>query len=268
MTAGDRTSISDPDLPYSARLHRSFMAFSRWFAGPLLRAGVWPLMNNPLTGYVFLLRTRGRKSGLLRDAPLDYAILDGRVYCIAGFGGHTQWLRNVRADPRVEAVLPGGAISGRAEEVDDADEWVRGFRAVLCAGGLAGYLLGFDPRSASDDTIRRRAAGIPLVRITPTGVAPGPFDPGGRGWIPVHLVAGWTAWRRWGCRAGRSGWSRDTGVRRPGRRRAAPGRAVLPAQAMPPGGVRSSRRHLAWDGPASNGGFRACPAGGTRYRGT
>ncbi len=205
MTADDRTSTSDPDLPYSARLHRSFMVFSRWFAGPLLRAGVWPLMNNPLTGYVFLLRTRGSKSGRLRDAPLDYALVDGHVYCIAGFGDHTQWLRNVRADARVEAVLPGGAARGLAEEVADLDEWLRGFRAVLCAGGLAGYLLGFDPRRASDDTIREVAAGIPLVRITVTGVAPGPWDPGGWGWMPVHLVAGWIAWRWWRRRARRLG---------------------------------------------------------------
>jgi hypothetical protein len=145
-------------------------------------------MNNPATGYVFLLRTRGRRSGLLRDAPLDYAIMGGRVYCIAGFGDRTQWLRNMRVDPHVEALLPCGPIRGLAEEVADPDEWLAGFRAVLCAGGLAGLLLGFDPHRAPDATIREKAAGIPLVRITPTGIAAGPFDPGGQGWIAVHGI--------------------------------------------------------------------------------
>ena len=28
-----------------------------------------------------------------------YAILDGSVYCIAGFGAQTQWYRNIVADP-------------------------------------------------------------------------------------------------------------------------------------------------------------------------
>src|SRR3972149_2528785 len=79
-------------------------------------AGLGPLMSPPLTGSLRILRTRGRKTGLLRETPLGYAILDGSVWCCAGFGAQTHWYRNILADAGVEGVLANGsAFAGTAE---------------------------------------------------------------------------------------------------------------------------------------------------------
>jgi hypothetical protein len=53
---------------------------------PALKMGLGRYVSNPLTGYLMILRTRGRKSGEMRDAPLCYAIVGEYVYCVAGFG--------------------------------------------------------------------------------------------------------------------------------------------------------------------------------------
>jgi deazaflavin-dependent oxidoreductase (nitroreductase family) len=44
----------------------------------------------------YLLRTRGRKSGVLHSTPVNVLRYNGRIYLI-GTRGHTQWSRNVMA---------------------------------------------------------------------------------------------------------------------------------------------------------------------------
>ncbi len=203
--------FSPDELGYSERMqrllpsmHRAFQAVNRYFAVPALRAGLGPLFSTPVGGYLLLLRTRGRTSGLMREAPLGYVVIDDAVYCVAGFGRATHWFRNIEGDPHVEVVLPGRAFSGIAEEVTDAAEYVAKMRRLLVTLGQVGTMtMGCDPRTASDDELRERARGLPLVRIRATGIAAGPSDPGGLAWIPVQVAAIWLSWRatRWlvGC---------------------------------------------------------------------
>ena len=58
-----------------------------------------PLFGN----FVLLLTTRGRKSGKMRRTPLEYRREEGTGYRIimAGWGGNTDWRRNIEADPHV-----------------------------------------------------------------------------------------------------------------------------------------------------------------------
>lgn len=52
---------------------------------------------------ILLLRTVGRRTGRVRVTPLEY-LHDGATdtyYLMAGWGGRTDWIRNLRADPRV-----------------------------------------------------------------------------------------------------------------------------------------------------------------------
>jgi deazaflavin-dependent oxidoreductase (nitroreductase family) len=184
------------DLPYGPTLtrllepmHGAFIAFNRWFAVPALRAGLGPLFSTPILGSLMVLRTTGRKSGQPRDVPLGYAIVDGSVYCIAGFGARTQWYRNIVADPAVEVLLPMGAFRGHAEEVTDPDEWIRAFRLLMANLGPIGRSTSGDVRGAPDDRVREMGRGLPLVRIRPTGIGSGPADPGGLMWIPVQAAA-------------------------------------------------------------------------------
>ncbi len=197
------TTTPEAELPYGPlmvralpRIQRGFRFVNRYVAVPLLAAGLGPLCNTPLTGSLMVLRTRGRTSGLWREAPLGYLVLDGHVYCCAGFGQRTQWLRNIAADPRVELLLPTIAVTGIAEEVSDPAEWNRGMRALLASLGIISRAVIGDVRHASDEQLQAMAGGLPLVRIRITGLGVGPFDPGGRGWlVPTVLAAAWLASR-------------------------------------------------------------------------
>jgi hypothetical protein len=178
------------------RIQRGFRFANRYIAVPMLEAGLGPLCNTPWTGSLMVLRTKGRTSGLWREAPLGYLILDGHVYCCAGFGQRTHWLRNIKADPRVEVLLPTLAVTGVAEEVTDPAEWSRGMRALLASLGLISRAVIGDVRGTSDERLQAMAGGLPLVRIRVTGLGVGPFDPGGRGWIlPTLLSAAWLGTR-------------------------------------------------------------------------
>jgi deazaflavin-dependent oxidoreductase (nitroreductase family) len=193
------------ELPYDPRLtrlleplYRGFRVVNRYLALPLLRAGLGPLMSTPLTGSLMILRTRGRKTGLMRETPLGYSILDGSVWCCAGFGAETQWYRNIVADPRVEVVLASGAaFAGRAEVVTEPALFSRGFRHLIRSLGVVGEWTVPGVSSAPDEVVVAIGAGLPLIRIRPTGIAAGPADPGGRFWlVPVLLLAWWLLRRR------------------------------------------------------------------------
>lgn len=174
-------------------LRRGFLIANRWLVAPALRAGLGPLIGNPVTSYLMLLRTRGRRSGLRRDVPLGYVIRDGAVYCVAGYGAGTPWYRNLLADPEVEVVLPGRTIRGRAEPVVDAETWLAAYRDLIASFGLVGGLVVSDPSQLDDTTLLATHGGLPVVRIRPLDLPgplrPGRFDPGGDGWIATNLAA-------------------------------------------------------------------------------
>jgi len=194
-------------------LQRGFLVLNGSFMAPLIRLGFGWLVGNPLTGHVMLLRTRGRRSGLLREAPLGYVIRDGAVYCVAGYGEPTPWFRNLVADPDVEVVLPTRRFKGRAEPVADVGEWLRTYRALIASFGLLGRAVVGDVRRLDDATLLGRHRSLPVVRITPRyGDAPllaGPFDPGGAGWVLPYAgsallaVLGWRRLAR-ACRRSRA----------------------------------------------------------------
>jgi len=184
-------------LPYGPRmqrllppLYRAFRDLNRYFIVPLFRAGLGSLFFSSPFAYVMVLRTTGRKSGRARYAPLGYAIVDGAVYCTAGFGPQTHWLLNIRENPAVEVLLPGGAaFAGVAEEVTDPDEWLRAFREVMKGCGVVGGLtIGENPWRVTDEALLAKGRGLPVVRVRPSGVAAGPADPGGRLWAVLTVI--------------------------------------------------------------------------------
>jgi deazaflavin-dependent oxidoreductase (nitroreductase family) len=196
-------------LPYAPWLQRlltplrqGFLVTNRWVTEPIYRAGLGPLLSNPLTGSILVLRTTGRKTGLVREAPLGYAIVDGRVVVVAGYGRDCHWFRNALAHPHVEIALPGAVLAGHAEEITDPEQQRRAFRAVATSMGAVGRVTLGDIAAADDARIDELVAGFPLLAVTPTEVLPGPYDPDGHFWrIPLGatllgatLVA--AAWRR------------------------------------------------------------------------
>lgn len=170
-------------------LRRVFWYLNRYFMVPMFRLGLGPCIGNPLSGYIMVIKTRGRKSGITRYSPVNYAILDGSVYCLAGWGRLSDWYRNLLANPRVELILPSGGLVGTAETVSDPAERRIALRQVLRAAGFAAVFEGFNPYSASDEEMERKAGSLPVVRIHPSGLAAGPSDPGGWAWIGVFALS-------------------------------------------------------------------------------
>lgn len=183
----DSTGDELPYGPWMTRLlpflHRAFLTVNRRFAAPALRAGAGPLFVSPFGGSMLLLRTRGRRSGAVREAPLGYLVRDGAVYVCAGFGRSTAWFGNLVADPVVEVVLPGARFRGVAEEVVDPAEFAEVLPALIDAMGAVGRAVVPDAEHLAAGGAAAWFGPLPLVRIRPTAVLPGPWDPGGRGWL-------------------------------------------------------------------------------------
>lgn len=55
-------------------MRRFFRVLNRFFMVPMFRLGMGPFFGNPLSGYVMVLRTIGRKSGRVRNVPVNCAI--------------------------------------------------------------------------------------------------------------------------------------------------------------------------------------------------
>ena len=165
-----------------------FRLINRFFMVPVFRLGLGSFIVNPFSGYVMVLRTIGHKTGKIRYVPVNYAVDGGNIHCFSGFGKSAHWYRNLQADPSVEAILPGGAIFGKAETVSDGAEFLRVGRKILHNGGLAGFFEGVNPYNCSDDQLAGvLKAGI-LLRIRPEGIGSGSADPGGWGWILMWAV--------------------------------------------------------------------------------
>ena len=66
---------------------------------------------------IFLLTTRGRKTGLERTVAIPYFRREGKVLTIASYGGNTvnpAWYVNLRANPDVSYELGGRVYRGVA----------------------------------------------------------------------------------------------------------------------------------------------------------
>jgi deazaflavin-dependent oxidoreductase (nitroreductase family) len=176
--------------------HSAFNLLNRYVSVPALKAGLGRYMSNPFSGYLMILRTRGRRSGEMRDAPVGYAIVGDAVCCIGGFGRRTNWYQNLLADPHVEVILPGRSFSGLAEEVTLLDERLEVLPPLLRSMGPLVETFGLgNPRRDTPEELVRKCEGMPLVRVRPTGIAAGPDDPGGRFWVvPIVASAALAVW--------------------------------------------------------------------------
>jgi deazaflavin-dependent oxidoreductase (nitroreductase family) len=173
-----------PDL-----LRQFFWYLNRYLMVPMFRLGLGPIIGNPFSGYIMVIKTKGRKSGITRYSPVNYAILNGNVYCLAGWGHLSDWYRNLVANPEVELILPSGGLVGRAETVSDPAERRTALRQVLRAAGFAAAFEGFNLSKASDEELEQKTASQMVVRIRPSGLAAGPCDSGGWAWIGVFTLS-------------------------------------------------------------------------------
>ena len=168
-------------------LRRLFRILNKWFMVPMFRLGLGPFIGNPLSGYIMVLKTIGKKSGKLRYTPVNYAIHQGDLYCIAGWGKRSDWIQNILANPTIEVIHPDGPLAGACEMVADPVNRITIIRKILKNAGFAGFLEGFNPFTITDEELDRRLMDRPLIRIHPIGLGNGAFDPAG--WVWLWMVS-------------------------------------------------------------------------------
>jgi deazaflavin-dependent oxidoreductase (nitroreductase family) len=66
-----------------------------------------------------VLTTVGRKTGLPRQTLLPCGRRDGEIVVISTYGWRSDWIRNLRKNPRVEVTRDGAVVSGTAEVVEE-----------------------------------------------------------------------------------------------------------------------------------------------------
>ena len=73
--------------------------------------------------YILLLTTTGRKSGRLRQTPLEYLYDEeqDRYRIMAGWGGNTDWYRNVVKNPNVKVQVGRRKFDAVAEKATDEE---------------------------------------------------------------------------------------------------------------------------------------------------
>ena len=169
-------------------LRRIFRMLNKYFMVPAFRLGLGPLMGSPPSGYIMVLKTIGRKTGLVRYAPVNYALIDGYIYCLSGFGKAAHWYKNLQANPQLDLILPSATLSGMAATVTDQDEWLTACRQILKNSGFAGFLAGYNAWTISDNDLLDKGGEMVVLRITPNGVFAGAADPGGKLWLWLTLA--------------------------------------------------------------------------------
>ena len=132
-------------------LRKVFHAMNRfmvwiWKMGWGKAINIWPAGF----GRIMVIKHRGRKSGKEYLTPVNYAVEDGEIYCIAGFGSISDWYRNMLANPKVELWLPDGKKSYCAEDISDSGNRLFLLREVIVASGFAAPLFGINPKKLND----------------------------------------------------------------------------------------------------------------------
>jgi len=134
-----------------------------WKMGWGRAINIWPAGF----GRIMVIKHRGRKSGKEYLTPVNFALVDGVIYCTAGFGPVSDWYRNMRAYPRVELWLPEGKRLHCAEDMSNSSNRLFLLRQVIIASGFAGPLFGINPRKLNDDQLEAVSKEYRLVRFHP-----------------------------------------------------------------------------------------------------
>jgi deazaflavin-dependent oxidoreductase (nitroreductase family) len=110
---------------------------------------IWP----EVFGRFLVIKHRGRKSGKEYLTPVNYAVVNGEVYCTAGFGSISDWYRNMRVYPNVELWLPEGKREASAEDISASPNRLFLMRQVIIGSGFAGPLFGVDQNKLNDEQL-------------------------------------------------------------------------------------------------------------------
>jgi len=139
----------------------------------------WP----SVVGRIMVIKHYGRRSGLVRRTPLNYAQVGDEIYCVAAYGERADWYQNVRANPKVEIWLPDGWWEGVVEEIAGRERRVDLIRQVLIASGFAAYAAGISPHKMDDAALDEATAKYRLMCIRRGAARTGAGGPGEVSWV-------------------------------------------------------------------------------------
>lgn len=173
------------DVSREKKMQQGFKQFNK-FMLLMWRLGLGPWINlwPEGLGRIMVLTHTGRKSGLKRQTPVNYAIVADEVYCTAGFGKLSDWYRNVKANPEVEIWLPDGWWTGKAEEITEPEKRLSMLRAILQNSGFAASTFGgLDPFSSTDEELVQATTEYCVFHLQRTAARTGPGGPGDLAWV-------------------------------------------------------------------------------------
>ncbi|MHC1783954.1 MAG: nitroreductase family deazaflavin-dependent oxidoreductase [Anaerolineaceae bacterium] len=177
--------------PESAkRMQNGFKYFNKFMVF-MWRLGLGPWINAwpKVGGQILVITHTGRKSGLKRRTPANFAVIDGELYCTAGFGGRSDWYCNILAHPEVEVWLPDGWWAGSAEDVSGSSDRLKIMRQVLISSGFASFAAGIDPYKISDEDLEAVTDEYKLIRIRRTTPRTGKGGPSDLWWVwPTAVI--------------------------------------------------------------------------------
>lgn len=175
-------------------LRQGFKYFNRfmmlmWRLGLGRWVNAWPEIG----GQIMVLVHTGRKTGLRRYTPVNYALVEGNLYCTAGFGHQSDWYRNVLANPEIEIWLPDGWWAATVTDISDHPERLALLCQVLIGSGFAAYAAGLNPKTMTEDEMDAATKTYRLLQIHCTLPCTGPGGPGEFAWVwplATFLLAG------------------------------------------------------------------------------
>ncbi len=165
-------------------LPQLFKYFNR-FMILMWRTGLGPVLNAmpPEFGRYIVLHHTGRKSGLRRSTPVNYAEVDGALYVTAGFGAGSQWYKNIMANPHIDIWMTDGWFEADAEDITDSADRLALMRTVLKASGFASKAAGINPHTISDADLDTATAEYRLLKLTRGTRLSGEGSPGDLMWV-------------------------------------------------------------------------------------
>ena len=114
-----------------------------------------------------VLSVRGRKTGDWRSTPVNLLVLDGQRYLVAP-RGHTQWVRNLRANPEGRLQLGRTIETFRAEEIADPDKTdVLRLYLKKWSWEVGTFFSGDVTKNSPEETLHHIAPGVPVFKIHP-----------------------------------------------------------------------------------------------------
>lgn len=176
--------IENKEMRSTFRYFNKFMLLL-WKLGLSDWINLWPT----IFGQYMVITHIGRKTGYKRLTPVNYAVIDGELYCTAGFGSESDWYRNIKANSHVEIWLTEGRWEGEARDISDHPDRVKIIREVVLASGFAAPMMGLHPKKMDDSVLAEFTRDYRLVHISRIDQRTGRDGPGELAWVWPLIAA-------------------------------------------------------------------------------